>query len=155
MAVRIEKARLDQVKTIHGLIKSSAEAGQMLPRPLGDIYEFIRDFVVAIDTRSREVVGCCALHVVWENLAEVRSLTVKDGKRSKGLGSRLVETCLKDARTLKLSRVFALTYVPEFFNKLGFEDISKDDLPQKVWGDRIKCHKFPDCDEKAVALTLL
>ena len=119
MAVRIQKARLDQVKAIHGLIKVSAEAGQMLPRPLGDIYECIRDFVVVVDTKSKEIVGCCALHVTWENLAEVRSLSVKESYRTKGLGRRLVTTCLDDARALKLQRVFALTYVTGFFKKLA------------------------------------
>jgi amino-acid N-acetyltransferase len=154
MPLKIQKAKLDQVRAIHSLVKRCAEAGQMLPRPMGEVYEHIRDFVVAVESKSGDVVGCCALHVVWDNLAEVRSLAVKDTCRGKGLGFRLVRTCLDDARELKIPRVFALTYVPRFFNKLGFEDLSKDDLPQKVWGDCIRCHKFPDCDEKAVALDL-
>jgi amino-acid N-acetyltransferase len=126
----------------------------MLPRPLGEIYEFLRDFVIALDEQSGDVVGCCALHVVWEDLAEVRSLAVDDAHRGTGLGRRLVEACIAEACRLGIKRLFALTYVPGFFKKLGFHDLPKETLPHKVWSDCIKCHKFPDCDEQAVALDL-
>jgi amino-acid N-acetyltransferase len=150
----IQPARLDQAKAIQALVRRSAEAGDMLPRPLGEIYEFLRDFVVAVEDSSGEVIGCCALHITWDDLAEVRSLCVEDANRRAGLGRRLVEACITEARRLGIRRVFALTYVPEFFKKLGFSDIPKDSLPHKVWSDCIKCHKFPDCDEQAVALDI-
>lgn len=151
MKVRYERARLCHAREIHSLIRGAADAGQMLPRPLSDLYECVRDFVVAIDDETGRIVGCCALHVIWEDLAEVRSLAVDEAWRGHGIGRRLVQMCLADAAELVIPRVFALTYVPEFFKKLGFEDISKDQLPHKVWSDCIKCHKFPDCDEQAVA----
>ncbi len=154
MAVTVQNARLTHAKAIHALIKKAAAADEMLPRALGEIYECIRDFVVAVDDDRGEVVGCCALHVVWEDLAEVRSLAVEETARRCGLASRFVQTCLDEARTLGLARVFALTYVPQLFLSLGFHDISKDDLPHKVWSDCIRCHKFPDCDEQAVALDI-
>jgi len=150
MIIKIEKARLAYVKDIHSLIKIEAAENQMLPRALSEIYEFIRDFVVAIDEDTGKIVGCCALHVLWEDLAEVRSLTVCQSIRHLKTGTKLVEFCLQEAKELDIPRVFALTYVKDFFIKLGFEEISKDKLPQKVWSDCVKCHKFPDCDEVAV-----
>ncbi len=152
--VLYERARLCHAREIHAVVRVSAEAGQMLPRALSELYESVRDFVVALDPDTRQVIGCCALHVIWEDLGEVRSLAVAHAWRGHGIGRHLVELCLADARDLCLPRVFALTYVPDFFKKLGFEDISKDQLPHKVWSDCIRCHKFPDCDEQAVARSI-
>jgi amino-acid N-acetyltransferase len=149
----ITPARLDQAKDIQALVRRSADAGDMLPRPLGEIYELLRDFVVAIDENGL-IVGCCALHIVWDDLAEVRSLAVDQQHRKSGLGRRLVTACIDEARRLGIRHLFALTYVPDFFKKLGFHDIAKESLPHKVWSDCIKCHKFPDCDEQAVGLDL-
>ena len=154
MAITIQKARIRQVKEIQALIKLAASEGAMLPRALSDLYEYLRDFYVACDTRSGEIVGCCALHVCWDNLAEVRSLAVKPSLQGKGIGRRLVQKCIAEARALEIGSVFALTYVPAFFAKLGFSDYPKEKLPHKVWSDCIHCHKFPDCDEIAVALDL-
>ena len=154
MAPEVENARLTHAKTIHTLVKQAAAMDEMLPRALGEIYESIRDFVVVVDRDSGNVVGCCALHVVWEDLAEVRSLAVANEAVGKGTGRALVESCLEAARELGIPRVFALTYVPDFFRKLGFRDIPKEELPHKVWSDCVKCHKFPDCDEQAVAMDL-
>ena len=150
MNIKIEKAKLSYVKDIHSLIKVSAAENQMLPRALSEIYEFIRDFVVAVDDDSKKVIGCCALHVLWEDLAEIRSLTVCNSSRHTKTGTKLVEFCMAEAKSLDITRVFALTYVKDFFVKLGFNEISKEKLPQKVWSDCVKCHKFPDCDEIAV-----
>lgn len=151
MNIRYERARLSYTRDIHRLICAAADAGQMLPRALSDLYECVRDFVVAIDADTGRIIGCCGLHVIWEDLAEVRSLAVDEAWRGHGIGRNLVEMCMADAAELAIPRVFALTYVPGFFKKLGFYDISKDQLPHKVWSDCIKCHKFPDCDEHAVA----
>lgn len=151
MNIKYEKARLCHTRDIYQLIRMAAEAGEMLPRAFSDLYECLRDFFVAIDLATDHVVGCCALHIVWEDLAEIRSLAVAPRWRKQGIGRRLVELCLEDAATLMIPRVFALTFVPDFFKRLGFEIIDKSQLPHKVWSDCIKCHRFPDCDELAVA----
>jgi amino-acid N-acetyltransferase len=153
MNISVEEAKLTHAKAIHELIRNEATKELLLPRPLASIYEFIRDFVVAIDGEGT-VVGCCALHVAWEDLAEVRSLAITEQAKNKGLGQQLVKRCIDDARKLGISRIFALTYIPPFFYKCGFHDISKDALPHKIWSDCINCHKFPDCDEQAVAIDL-
>lgn len=124
----------------------------MLPRPLSELYEGMRDFIVCED--NGKILGACALHIVWEDLAEVRSLAVDKGYQKLGIGKTLVRRCLKEAKELGLKRVFALTYNPEFFKKLGFVDIDKSSLPQKIWGDCLRCHKFPECDENAVIINL-
>jgi len=120
----------------------------MLPRSLSELYESMRDFIVCKD--NGKILGVCALHIIWEDLAEIRSLAVDRGYQKLGIGKDLVRRCLKEARDLGLKRVFALTYNPEFFKKMGFVDIDKSSLPQKIWGDCLRCHKFPECDENAV-----
>jgi len=153
LAYKIQKAELSQAKEIHLLVKDAASKDLMLPRALGEIYESIRDFFVAID-ESGVVIGCSALQITWDNLAEIRSLAVAKNEMKKGIGKALIKCCLEDAKKMKIKRVFALTYVTELFIKMGFEEISKDELPHKVWTVCIKCHKFPDCDEQAVAINL-
>jgi amino-acid N-acetyltransferase len=91
---------------------------------------------------------------VWEDLAEIRSLAVDPCCRDLGVGRALVESCLEEARSLRLRRVFALTYQEDFFRRLGFGAVDKSTLPQKVWGDCMRCTKFPDCDETAVLMEL-
>ena len=154
MTYKIQKAELIQAKEIHSLVKEAAAEDKMLPRALGEIYESIRSFFVAVDNETGAVVGCCALQITWDNLAEVRSLAVGKKEMGKGIGRSLIEFCIKDARKMKIKRVFALTYVTELFMKIGFKEISKEELPHKVWTVCIKCHKFPDCDEQAVAIDL-
>jgi amino-acid N-acetyltransferase len=117
-----------------------------------DIFESIRDFYVFVE--DDRVVGVAALNICWEDLAEVRSLVVHEDVAGRGIGSRLVEACLSEARQLGIGRVFALTYQQSFFEKLGFEVIEKSELPQKIWSDCIKCVKFPDCDEIALNISL-
>lgn len=153
MNITVTEAKLTHAKAIHELIRTAASQELMLPRPLASIYEFIRDFVVAVDNEGT-VVGCCALHIAWEDLAEVRSLVVAEKAKNKGLGRQLVAHCIDNARKLGISRIFALTYIPPFFYECGFHDISKEGLPHKIWSDCINCHKFPDCDEQAVAFDL-
>lgn len=155
MALELVRAKPADVKAMYGLIRTSAEEGQMLPRALSDLYECLRDFLIARDPADGALLGCCALHIVWDDLAEVRSLTVRADQRGHGVGRLLVAQCLADARTLGIPRVFALTYVPAFFHKLGFRDLDKEALPHKVWSDCLRCHKYPDCDELAVAIDLV
>ena len=145
----IRKARMSDVKGIHGLIAEYARKGDMLPRSLADIYENLRDYFV-FEEGDGELVGSAAIHIMWEDLAEVRSLAVRDGKMRRGIGTRLVESCISEAIMLGIDRVFALTYKPGFFEKLGFHIVDKAELPQKIWADCLKCSKFPDCDEVAL-----
>jgi len=148
MEYRFRKARMYDVPDIQQLINVYAKEGKMLPRSLNELYENIRDYwVVTLD--DAEVVGCCALHPVWEDIGEVRSLAIKEGHTGKGLARKLVEICLKEASELSLKRVFALTYIPEFFAKLGFIQVPKEELPHKVWNDCIRCIYFPNCNEVA------
>ena len=145
----IRKARMADVKGIHQLIAEYARKGDMLPRSLADIYENLRDYFVFEETDGN-LVGSAAIHIMWEDLAEVRSLAVRDGKMRRGVGTQLVESCISEAIVLGIGRVFALTYKPEFFEKLGFHIVDKAELPQKIWTDCLKCSKFPDCDEVAL-----
>ncbi|MBN2653801.1 MAG: N-acetyltransferase [Nitrospirae bacterium] len=149
---KIRRATISDAKTIHKLVNDHARKEQMLPRSLNDIYECIRDFFVYDE--SSAIKGVCALKIVWEDLAEVRSLVVADEFQGKGIGTSLVKKCLEDAVNLGVTRVFSLTYRVDFFKRLGFKDINKNKLPQKIWGDCLKCHKFPDCDETAVIINL-
>lgn len=121
----------------------------MLPRSLNDLYENLRDLIVCEENGS--VKGAVSLHVLWEDLAEIRSLAVTRDSHRKGVGKRLVRKALRDAKALGIKRVFALTYHPEYFIKsFGFAEADKSTLPQKIWGDCLKCHRFPECDETAV-----
>lgn len=144
----IRKAKVDDIKEIQQLIKLYAPRGGILPRSLSELYDHLRDFFVFL--QNRKVVGICALHICWDDLAEIRSLAVKEEDQKKGIGAKLVRACLKESRLLGVKRVFALTYEPEFFGRLGFKEVDKTVLPHKIWTDCLKCVKFPDCDEVAV-----
>ena len=148
--MKIRKAKISDLKQVHRLINDFAKIDQMIPRALNELYETLRDFVVCeIDG---EICGVCALHIMWEDLAEIRSLAVSRRFQKKGVGKQLVRHCLKEAKALGIKRIFALTYQPEFFGKLGFRVTAKSSLPQKIWGDCLRCHRFPECDETAVIL---
>lgn len=149
----VRRARVQDAGEIQRLITTFAERDEMLHRSLGEIYENIRDFYVAEDERGR-IVGCTALHVCWSHLAEVKSLAVDEGQQGHGYGRRLVEACLEEARDLGLKTVFALTYRPGFFERLGFRVVDKATLPHKVWNECIRCPKFPACGEIAVVYDL-
>lgn len=149
----IRKARMGDVKAIQKLVAEYAKKGDMLPRSLSEIYENLRDYFVFTEDGG-EVVGSAAIHIMWEDLAEVRSVAVREDRKRRGVGTRLVEACISEAIVLGISRVFALTYRPEFFEKLGFFRVDKSELPQKIWTDCLKCSKFPDCDEVALLADL-
>lgn len=149
MNYTLRNALVRDMKAVHGLLLGAAGAGQLLPRSLSDLYSHTRDFVVLLDADG-ELGGCCALSVVWEDLAEIRSLFVREDLRGQGLGRVLTETCLEAARDLGVHRVFTLTYRTDVFSRLGFVQVGKDVLPQKIWADCIHCPKFPDCDEVAM-----
>ena len=148
----IRKANAKDAKAIQELITPFAAKGEMLPKSLSDLYNQIRDF--SVYEEDGVIVGTCALHVCWDDLAEIRSLAVQEGFRGKGVGKSLVKFCIKETGGLEVTRIFALTYRREFFEKLGFVHVDKSTLPHKIWVDCLKCVKFPDCDEEAMLLDL-
>ncbi|HPL62920.1 MAG TPA: N-acetyltransferase [Syntrophales bacterium] len=151
----LRKARIGDVKTIHLLINTSSGKGEMLPRSLMDIYGSLRDFFIYIDEDTGRLAGICAMTIIWENLAEVRSLFVEESCRGRGIGKMLVEACISEAITLQLYRIFTLTYQKEFFRKLGFGVVERSTLPEKIWSDCFRCPKYPDfCDETAMIIEL-
>ncbi|MDD5723282.1 MAG: N-acetyltransferase [Syntrophales bacterium] len=150
----LRKAKVSDAKIIHQMINLSSNKGEMLPRSLMDLYGSLRDFLVYLDDEG-SLVGFCAMHIFWENLAEVRSLYVQEESRRSGIGRKLVEACISEAITLDLMRIFTLTYQTEFFNSLGFVVTDRSKLPEKVWSDCFKCSKYPDfCDEVAMVIEL-
>lgn len=149
---QFRKAAVRDVKSIHSLVNTFAKNDNMLPRSLNEIYEHIRDYFVCTD--NDQIIAVAALHVLWEDLAEVRSIAVSKKYQRQGIGRKLINKCLKDALNLEVKRIFALTYYPEYFKKLGFVEIDKNELPHKIWGDCMKCPKFPDCSEVAVIKNL-
>ncbi|NDY43063.1 N-acetyltransferase [Dissulfurirhabdus thermomarina] len=149
----IRKAKIGDVRAIHGLLSAFGDRNLLLPRSLSELYDHLRDFTVYED-EAGAVGGVAALHICWEDLAEIRSLAVREDLQHHGVGRRLVEHCLSEAVTLGIYRVFTLTNRPEFFKKLGFGPVDKATLPHKVWADCVKCARFPDCDEVALLLEL-
>jgi amino-acid N-acetyltransferase len=152
----IRSARMGDVKEIYDLLQYFADKDLLLGRSLSSLYDQLRDFNVYVEEGSDEtseqdkLIGVCALHICWEDLAEIRSLAVTERFQNKGIGNQLVEKALAEAGTYGINRVFTLTYQPDFFRQLGFKDIDKSELPHKVWSDCIQCSKFPDCNEEAL-----
>ena len=150
---RVEKATMADVEHIFQVVTFFADRDEMLHRPLNEIYENLRDFYVARGPDG-EFLGCVALHLLWSDLAEVKSLAVREDRQLRGVGAALVRACLDEARRLGLPRVFALTYKPGFFEKLGFRIANVSNFPRKVWTECYRCPKFPSCNEIAVSIDL-
>ena len=150
--LRVEKAAVGDVGQIQSLVNHFAQGGEMLPRSLAEVYENLRDFFVVRD--GGQILACVALHIIWEDLAEVRSLSVREESQAQGLGVVLVQACVEEARALGVGTVFALTYRPPFFEKLGFRQADVMSLPRKVWNECYRCPKFPGCNEIAMVLDL-
>ena len=146
--MKVEKAKISDVAQMHQLINKFAQSGEMLARPLSELYEDIRDYFVIKD--GDKVLACAALHVSWEDLAEIRSVAVSQDSQGKGMGALLVEACFEEASELGINTIFCFTYQPEFFRRHRFVDIDKMELPRKVWTDCFRCPKFPNCDETAL-----
>jgi len=152
----IRNARMGDVKKIYDLLKFFAEKDLLLGRSLSSLYDQLRDFNVYVESSDEsgaeqgELIGACALHICWENLAEIRSLAVSEKYQSREVGTQLVEQALSEAGSYGINRVFTLTYQPDYFRRFGFRDIDKSELPHKVWSDCIQCSKFPDCNEEAM-----
>jgi amino-acid N-acetyltransferase len=152
-SIKVEKANISEVPRIHKLVNSFAGRGEMLARPLSEIYENIRDFVVV--RKGKRIIGCAALHVLWSDLAEIKSVAVDEEMQRQGVGNKLVSACLKDAEELGIETVFCLTYKPKFFEKMGLKEVEKMTLPQKIWTECYRCSKFPNCDETAMTIQVL
>ncbi len=146
----IRKATIKDIKAIHALLQQYGRKGELLPRPLSDLYENVRDFTVYFDNKDAGVLGCCALQLCWDDLAKIRILAVHPEHVGKRIGSKLVEHVLSEAKSFEIQKVFALTYRPGFFKRFGFQQIDRSELPIKIWADCIMCIKFPDCDEIAM-----
>jgi amino-acid N-acetyltransferase len=146
--MNVRSANVVDVKAIHALINAYAELDQMLFRSMADIYKNLQIFLVVED--NAQVVGCCALEVIWSDLAEIKSLAVDEAHKGRGVGTMLVNAAVDQAKRLGLPKVFGLTLKPQFFEKLGFKVVDKSYLPMKVWSDCARCSKQQNCDETAV-----
>lgn len=150
--IRIVRASVRDVPAIAALVERYVRRGEVLPRPLEDIYQSLREWVVA--KRHQEVVGCASLVILWADLAEIRSLVVLPELQGKGIGRQLVCALLDEAAALEIRRVIALTRKPAFFAQLGFVEVPRASLPRKIWKDCIHCTKFAGCDEVAMVYEL-
>ncbi|MCX5781875.1 MAG: N-acetyltransferase [Elusimicrobia bacterium] len=150
--MKIRSAKMSDVKQMHALVEYYANKKEMLHRPLNDMYENIQEFAICED--KGKIVGCGALHVSWEDLAEIKALAIAQNYQKKGIGSKLVVTLEKRAKELGIKKIFALTFKPSFFLKQGYKKIKRDELPHKIWGECVKCHLFPDCGEVPLAKKL-
>lgn len=148
----VRSATVFDAGAIYALIEGHAEKGNLLPRPMNEIYRSIRDFFVVED--DGKIIACGSLEIFTEILGEVRSLVVHDEYSGKGAGRLLLAEIIREAKDIGLRQLMALTYVPEFFHRFGFITVPKETFPEKVWGICIKCYKFNFCDEIAVLLKL-
>jgi amino-acid N-acetyltransferase len=151
--ITARKAEIHDAQAIHDLINFYAQRGEMLPRTMGEVFENLRDFYVVRQT-GEPLMGCVALHIVWSDLAELKSLAVPEDVQTRGIGSLLVNRAVEEARDIGLERVFALTYRPTFFERLGFVQADVMTLPRKVWNECYRCPKFPSCNEIALVYDL-
>ncbi|MDD3396087.1 MAG: N-acetyltransferase [Acidaminococcaceae bacterium] len=150
--VEYRKATFSEVEAIHRLCNHYATLGLMLPRSRNSIYENLRDYVVAVE--GNNVLGCGALHFVWDRLAEVRSLAVEPSKVKTGIGREIVRHLEKSGIEKGTQMFFTLTYQPGFFSKCGYEESDKEKLPQKVWKECVYCPQYPYCNELAFVKVL-
>lgn len=142
------KPTFADVEKIYTLVNSYANDGLMLARSRNSLYEGLRDMVVA--EQDGEIIGVGGLHLIWDELGEVRTLAVNPAVTRQGVGRKIVEILIEEGKAIGVKTFFTLTYQPEFFGKLLFKEITKDQLPHKVWKDCINCPKFPNCDEIAM-----
>ena len=151
-SVKVRKAAMHDIHPILDLINSYAARGIMLARTEFELSENIRDFSVAYS--GDQLVGCGALHFYSPVMGEIRSLAVAPDHRTHGIGLLLVDSLVREAQAFHLDAVFAFTYVPGFFAKMGFLEVERGELPLKAWKDCLRCPKFNSCDEIAVVKIL-
>ncbi len=147
--MNIRPARVGDVPAIYELIREFADRKLMIRRSMGELYESIREYFVAVDS-DNVIVGSVALHVFWADLAEVRGLAVSESRHGQGIGRKLVDACWEAARELEISSIFALTHSVSFFERCGYHEVDKADLPHKIWNECVRCPLFPNCDEVAL-----
>jgi len=150
--VDVRKARMSDIAPMLELINGYAARGTMLPRTEFEMSESMRDFSVA--QSAGRMLGCGALHFYSPTTGEIRSLAVDESAKTQGVGRRLIETLIEEALEYSLDAVFAFTYVPDFFRKMGFVEVERGALPLKAWKDCLRCPKFQDCDEIAMMRVL-
>lgn len=153
--MRIRGAVIQDVEAIHRLIQANAQRGLLLPRGHGSIYESLQSFFLAEAEDTGDLLGVAALHVLWADLAEVRSLAVADHARGLGVGRQLVQAVVLRAGRMGIEKVLSLTMQVEFFRKCGFEVVDKIAFPRKVWKDCLGCPKLQACDEVAMQIDAL
>jgi len=136
------------VEAIYNLVNNYANDGVMLARSRNMLYETLRDMIIAEE--AGKIIGVGGLHIMWDELAEVRMMAIYPDAVRQGIGAEIVEHLTKEGIVLGVKKLFTLTYQPGFFKTLGFKEIAKDKLPHKVWKECIDCPKFPDCDEVAM-----
>ncbi|HWR56866.1 MAG TPA: N-acetyltransferase [Negativicutes bacterium] len=150
--MRFRKPKFTDVIAMQELINVNADLGLMLPRSRNAIYETLRDFTVA--EQDDKLIGVGALHIIWDEMAEIRALAIAPDAKKQGIGRQIVGLLVDEAKDLGVKQVFALTYQPGFFTKCGFTEVPKENLPHKVWKECINCPKFPNCDETAMIMNL-
>jgi len=148
----IRKAKIKDVKSIYRILLYFGRKNMLLPRPLMELYENIQNFWVA--EKNNKVIGCCSMHVVSENLAEIRSLAVLPRYQNRGIGKRLIYEVAREMKNIGLKETFVLTFNEKYFKKIGFKRISREKLPHKIWRDCINCPMFPECDEKPLIVKI-
>ena len=147
--MKYRKATCRDIEPIFRLVSGYATEGVMLARSRNTLYETLRDMIVA-EAEDGSIVGVGGLHIIWDRLAEIRTMAVAPQMVRKGIGAEIVRRLLKEGDELGVEKYFTLTYKPGFFQKLGFVTITKEELPHKVWKECIDCPKFPNCDEIAM-----
>lgn len=148
------QAKFSDVEEIYNLIAGYASQGIMLPKPHSILYEAIREFIVAEEITTKKIIGTGALHMTWNELAEVRSMAVHEDYKRHGIGADIVKKLLAEGVEVGVKKFFTLTYSPQFFQSLGFKTVDKNTLPHKIWKECIECPKFPNCDEIAMVLEI-
>ena len=152
LPLEIRKAGMNDIAPLLRLINDYAAKGIMLPRTEFEMSENIRDFSVIYS--GQELIGCGALHFYSPIMGEIRSLAVDPAWKAHGIGRRMVETLVAEARLFSLDAIFAFTYVADFFRKMGFQEVERGELPLKAWKDCLRCPKFQCCDEIAMVQIL-
>ncbi len=148
----IRNAVMKDAPVIQKLVNKYAGKGEMLQISLNEIYEKIYEFIVYEENNN--IKGVCAVHPTWNDTAEIRSLAVMEEYKRQKIGYTLVMKGIEKARTIGFTKVFALTYRKDFFEKCGFQVVDINSLPKKIWTDCLKCPKYPDCDETAVIIEI-
>lgn len=151
--INIRKAKVSDVDAIYEMILMYAKNGILLPRTRESLFENIQ--VITVATLDDQVLGTASLHILDKDLAEIRSLVVAEEANGKGIGKLLVQKIVEETKQIGIPKLISLTYQVQFFEKCGFQVIEKTEMPQKVWKDCINCHKFPDCDEVAMAISFI